>query len=474
MLKLLVKKEFLTAVRDTRLQVSGLLLIVLMITAVLVGKQGQQQIQEERASAQSAMYEKWVNQGEKHPHSAAHYGQFAFKPKPVLSFLDIGLDNYTGISVFLEAHKQHEVMFSAAQDSNGMTRFGEMTAALILQVLLPLLIIFLTFNIFSKEREEGTLMLIHAQGLSMRQLFVGKVVGTYLMVLTIYLPVIVLAYFLLDQSSALLDPGVTTKFFLITVGYAVYFLIFVVLSALVSGFAKTSGYALLTLLGLWISFCIILPKATTNFADKMYPTPSQFEFRQTIKKKVKNGIDGHNPSDVRLSSLKQEVLDKYGVQSIEDLPVNWSGIAMQAGEEYTDQVYDAEFSNVERIFNQQNSVSEWAGFLNPFSAIRNLSMALAGTDFHHHVTFAREAENYRRNFVKKMNKDMEVNHLPGISYGDYNVGEEMWSSIAPFYYELPSAGLTLSRNRISIVALAFWVIGLLFFARFYASKIPKL
>ncbi|HAA12485.1 MAG TPA: hypothetical protein DCE41_12605, partial [Cytophagales bacterium] len=166
MLRLVIKKEFMTALRDVRLQVSGAILIVLMLTAVLVGKQGQKQIQTEREKAQSAMYDTWLNQGEKHPHSAAHYGMFAFKPKPVLSFLDVGLDNYTGVSVFLEAHRQNEVLFSAAQDSNGMTRFGEMTAALILQVLLPLLIIFLTFNIFSREREEGTLRLIHAQGLS--------------------------------------------------------------------------------------------------------------------------------------------------------------------------------------------------------------------------------------------------------------------------------------------------------------------
>ena len=154
MLKLIVKKEVLNALRDIRLQASGGILILLMLTAILVGRQGQKQIQAQREIAQTKMYEKWINQGEKHPHSAAHFGQFAFKPTPVLSFLDIGLDNYTGISVFLEAHKQNEILFSAAEDSNGMTRFGELTAALILQVLLPLLIIFLTFNIFSKEREE--------------------------------------------------------------------------------------------------------------------------------------------------------------------------------------------------------------------------------------------------------------------------------------------------------------------------------
>ncbi len=474
MLKLLIKKEFLTALRDIRLQVSGTVLLILMLTAVLVGRQGQKQIHEEREKAQSAMYDKWVNQGAKHPHSAAHYGQFAFKPKPVLSFLDIGLDNYTGISVFLEAHKQNEILFSAAQDSNGMTRFGEMTAALILQVLLPLLIIFLTFNIFSKEREEGTLRLIHAQGLSMRQLFMGKVWGTYLMVLLIFLPVILMAYLMLDQQSASMDPTVNTKFMLLAAGYSLYFLVFVLLCVLISAFARNSGISLIGLLGLWIISCIILPKATSNLADKVYPTPTQFEFTRTIKEKVRNGIDGHNPSDSRLASLREKVLKEYGVETIEELPVNWSGIAMQAGEEYTDQVYDHEFTKVENIFKEQNKISEWAGFINPYLAVRNLSMSLAGTDFYHHVAFARAAENYRRQFVKVMNKDMELNHKPGVAYGDYKVGEEMWTSIPAFKYDLPDPISILSNQWRSIAALSLWLIGLFFLSSAYAAKIPKL
>ncbi|WP_462251318.1 ABC transporter permease [Ekhidna sp.] len=474
MQRLLVKKEILCSLRDIRLQVSGGILIVLMLTAILVGKEGQRQIQLEREKAQASMYDKWVNQGEKHPHSAAHYGQFAFKPKPVLSFLDIGLDNYTGISVFLEAHKQNEILFSAAQDSNVMTRFGEMTAALILQILLPLLIIFLTFNIFSKEREEGTLKLLHAQGISMRSLFMGKVLSTYLMILLIYLPMIFLAYFLLNEQSSQLDGGVATKFILLSISYSVYFLVFVILCVVVSAFSKNSGTSLISLLGVWILSCIILPKATANLADKVYPTPSQFEFKSTIEEKVKNGIDGHNPSDTRLASLKEQVLGQYGVETIEELPVNWSGIAMQAGEEYTDQVYDSEFSRVEDIFKLQNRFSEWTGFINPFIAVRNLSMAFAGTDFQHHVAFARAAENYRRGFVKKMNKDMELNHKPGVAYGDYNVGNEMWSSVEPFKYQMPSPGHIASTNWRSITALIFWLVGLVVISIIKAPKISQL
>ena len=472
MLSLIVKKEFLAAVRDVRLQVSAAILLLLMVASVLVGKQGQKEIQKQREVAQSAMYDQWLNQGNKHPHSAAHFGQFAFKPKPVLSFLDVGLDNYTGVSVFLEAHKQNEILFSGAQDSNGMVRFGELTGALIFQVLMPLLIVFLTFNTFTKEREEGTLRLICGQGLPLKQLFMGKVWGTYLIVLTLFIPVIILAYLLLDQRSSTLDNAVTAKFLSLTGVYALYFLLFVILSVLVSAFSKNSGFSLLTLLGLWIVACIILPKATTNLADKLYPTPSQFEFRKVIKQKVENGIDGHNPSDERLAELRQQVLDEHGVSSIEELPVNWSGIAMQAGEEYTDEVYDQEFTKIEQIFQRQNRLSEWVGFLNPYLAIRNLSMGLAGTDFKHHVLFARAAEDYRRAFVKKLNKDMELNHKPGVAYADYNVGDDMWSQVDPFQYRLPGTADVLASQWRGIAALVLWLVALTGISMLLSAKIP--
>ncbi|MEM0995413.1 MAG: DUF3526 domain-containing protein, partial [Bacteroidota bacterium] len=394
MFRLIVKKEITQALRDVRLQVAASLILVLMLTAVLLGRNAQQQVQNERAEAQAAMYDKWVNQGNKHPHSAAHYGQFAFKPKPVLSFLDVGLDNYTGVSVFLEAHKQNEVLFSSAQDNNVLTRFGEMTAAMVFQLLLPLLIIFLAFNTFSKERTEGTLKMIVAQGVSMRQLFLAKTTGIYFMVLGLFLPVVLLAYLFLNQTAAIEGSQVGLRFVGIVGTYMLYFLIFTLLAVGFSAWSKNAGVALLALLGIWILAGVVAPKAATNLASKLYPTPSQFEFRKTIKDKVKSGIDGHNPSDVRLASLKEKTLKAYGVSSIEELPVNWGGIAMQAGEEYTDQVYDQEFSGIAATFQQQNRLSEWLGFLNPYLAIRNISMGLSGTDFHHHITFAKAAEDY--------------------------------------------------------------------------------
>jgi ABC-2 type transport system permease protein len=42
--------------------------------------------------ARRATREQWLHQGVKNPHSAAHYGVYAFKPKMPLSLVDQGVD----------------------------------------------------------------------------------------------------------------------------------------------------------------------------------------------------------------------------------------------------------------------------------------------------------------------------------------------------------------------------------------------
>ena len=108
---------------------------------------------------------------------AAHYGTFAFRPKSDLSFLDFGLDTYTRASVYLEGHRQNDAKFSAAEDATVLIRLGEMTVAFVLQLLIPLLIIFLCFSTFTREREENTLKMLVSQGASMADLYWGKVLG---------------------------------------------------------------------------------------------------------------------------------------------------------------------------------------------------------------------------------------------------------------------------------------------------------
>lgn len=84
-------------------------------------------------------------------------------------------------------------------------------------------------------------------------------------------------------------------------------------------------------------------------------------------------IDGHNPADVRRKILGKKPSAQYCVDSVKQLPVNISGIAMLESEVYTTQVYNKHFEALQAVLFTSKSGSEWSGWLNPIQAMRTVS-----------------------------------------------------------------------------------------------------
>lgn len=456
MKNIIANKEYLTLLRDKRFRLMGGLIGVLLLVALMGGFVSFRSLKNERAIAQNEARETWLNQGEKNPHSAAHYGSFAFRPKSELSFFDFGVDSFVGTNVYLEGHRQNDPKFSAAQDSSSLIRFGEMTVAFVLQLLVPLVIIFLCFNSISKEKEDNTLKLMLSQGVSMSQIAWGKILGYSKALTWILVPALVSSFLLVvigTEGSFSLDT--LTRFLLVLLGYGLYFFLFMSLSVIISAKAGSSRNALVSLLSIWIFTCIILPKATANIGASLFKAPSNFEFREAIKKDEENGIDGHNPSDKRFEALKQQVLAQYKVDSVEKLPVNFDAIAMQEGEKYTSMVYNSHFEKLEKIYQNQNSVSAYAALINPFIAVKNLSMSLAGSDYKTALSFQKQAESYRFEMVEILN-----NHMRDFSKtGDWEkkVDAKFFGEMPDFKFKNLSIREVLNQNLIAVISLLLWV-----------------
>ena len=102
-----------------------------------------------------------------------------------------------------------------------------------------------------------------------------------------------------------------------------------------------------------------------------------------------------------------------------------------------------------------------AGLLAPLLAVRSLSMALAGTDYAHHRHFAESAEDYRYDYVKRLNRDLAQNARPGDQFdGEYTVGGDFWESFPAFSYEAPGLGWAIRRQVAALLMLAIWLVGL--------------
>ncbi|MBL8211830.1 MAG: DUF3526 domain-containing protein [Bryobacterales bacterium] len=454
MIRTVARKEMLEIIRDGRFRWSAAITLLLLCGALAMGWQHYRDVASQHEAARRDTRQQWLKQGEKNPHSAAHYGVYAFKPRMPLSLVDPGVDPYVGVAAWLEAHKQNEFKFKPAQDATALQRLGELTGATVLQLLLPLVIILLTFSAFASERELGTLRQLMSLGVSRSDLAWGKALGISGALAMLLLPATVIGVAglaLTAENGAL--AGSTPRLLLLFAGYLAYFAVFLGISLAVSAKASSARVALITLLGFWIFNGLLAPKAVTDLARSIHPTPSTLQFARDIEHDIENGMDGHNPADSRAEALKQELLRKYNVDSVNKLPIDFNGVRMQAGEEYGNQVFDRHYGALWATYDRQRRIHDLASILAPSLAIRSLSMGLAGTDFPQHAHFSQAAEQYRRLINREMNMDL-AHHAKGKPV--YMAKESLWQKIPDFHYEAPGLGWVVRNHTLSLVLLTVW------------------
>jgi ABC-2 type transport system permease protein len=450
MLWTIARKELLDTLRDGRFRVAAAVVLILTLAALAAGWKHYRDVSTQHDDARRATRSQWLNQPKKNPHSAAHYGIYAFKPITQLGMVDSGIDPYVGVAAWLEAHRQNEFRYRPAQDRTGVQRFGELTAAAVLQVLLPLLIILMAFPAFAGEREAGTLRLVLSLGVERGRLLTGKAFGIAGALSLVLVPSVVLGVATLALTA---DSGAlattTSRAALVVLAYILYLAIFVGLALAASAWLPTSRLALVTLLAFWMFNGLVVPRVAANIAARRHPLPSTIEFRRAMER----DLNDTRELDARLAAKRAALIKQYGVDNIDALPVAFSGVSLQEGEEHGNEVFDQHYGALFDIYERQNSTSVLAGSIAPFSAIRSLSMALAGTDFAHHRHFVTAAEDYRRTIQRVMNADIAANQKPGETY---LAGADLWERVPDFEYFAPSTSWVLSRQVPALVALLAW------------------
>lgn len=454
MISTIARKEFTEIVRDGRFRWAAGIVLVLLVAALVMGWQHFREVQKQQQAAQVLDREVWLAQGERNPHSAAHFGRYAFKPSPPLSFVDSGINAYTGVAIWMEAHYQNSARFRPIEDATTAGRFGELTAAIVLQLLVPLLVVLLAFALFAGEREAGTLRQLLSLGVRPRDLAAGKALGVAGALLLLLVPATLIGVAALTFAST--PDGMSAsvgRFLLLAVSYLLYFGAFLGVAIAVSAWVRSARVALVALLAFWIMGSLVVPRVAADVSERAYPAPSRTEFWRDVNREMREGIDGHNPSDRRREELRQRVLAQYSVSRIEDLPVNFSGIALQAGEEYGNQVFDRHYARLWQTYASQNRVHDALALVSPLLAIRSVSMGVAGTDWAQHQRFAEAAETYRRDLQRQLNGDLANNSRTGQTYLA-NAG--LWEQAPPFDYAPPGLGWIMRHHAWSLALLVLW------------------
>lgn len=411
-----------------------------------------------RTDHQEMARKSWEGNPDKHPHRMAHFGTFAFRLKHPLSIFDFGIESFTGNAVFLEAHRQNMVNFSEASFSTGLLRFGELSMAMILQTILPLIIFFIGYAAIVADRENGTLKILLTQGASWKEILFGKTIGLTAISALFTLP------FILTTVVLLITEDHTTsddwlRLAMITVSYLLFAFILCFMTILVSVSSRSSKNALVKLLGLWLLMVVLLPRTSQAVGAYVHDTPTKLEFRAAIEEEVIQYGDSHDPDDPHFNALRDSVLKVHNVKSVADLPFNYGGFVMSQGEKISAEIYSKHHDRLIDQYRNQNQLTKWLALIDPYLAVKNISMALSGTDFETYVDFQRQAEDYRYQLAQKMN-ELQMKYIKAnvtSSEGTVNVvKKEEWKAMPDFQHQYLSIGSALKNEAISIVSLLIW------------------
>ncbi|MEZ5514448.1 MAG: DUF3526 domain-containing protein [Steroidobacteraceae bacterium] len=452
MIATVLRKEFLAVLRDGRVLTGAAALLALGIIALASGAARYSALAGERAAAQALVAEQWTQQGEKNPHSAAHYGVYAFRPALPLSFFDPGVVSFEGVAIWLEAHKRNFATGRPADDMTPLARFGELSLSFVFQALVPLALILMAYAAFSRERETGTLRLLLATGVTPGQLFIGKFLGIFAAAVVLLAPIVLLALLALALAGGTV--WLPAALLLLAV-YLLYGVVLLLFALVVSARASSSQMALLILLAFWATTTFVVPRLAADLGRVLAPTPTRAAFMQGVEEGINGGLGGLPPA-ARIAARRDALLKIYKVERQEDLPINFQGVVFGIQDEISNAAYDQEFATLNAAIDSQVDILEAASILSPRAALALVSQELAGTSLAHQRHFERAAEDFRRELMALLNRDITVNSKAGDT--GYRAGADLWRTTGEFRYQPESLHASLARSGAPLMVLVLWLL----------------
>lgn len=419
--------------RDPRVGWALLTLAALVLLSFAVSTWDNARSNAQKNAVAVAERARWLQQGDKDAHSAAHYSIYAFKPAAALSALDNGVDPFVGQTVWLEAHVQNDMLYRPQGDYSVLQRAGLAHPAALLNGFAPLAALLLAFTVIALDRERGTLRFALGAALHPHRIVLAKYIAIVGLLLGLLVIPVTVAAFAGAAVQGELRGDVLLRLALWAAAMSAYLAALAAIGVAVCLLARNTRVALVLLIGLWILLAIALPRWSNSAVEAAQPLPAFQSVKQQIQKEGSSSW-AHEIGAER----EQELLKRYGVERREDLPVDLRGAMLDMSERHGYDVFDRILGGFyDRVEAQDRAFARW-GFLSPSIALHSLSMALAGTDFSHHRHFIDGAEHYRRDLINRMNASLMADPHNDDGAARPMADHHLWEQVGEFRYRAPA------------------------------------
>ncbi|OFX37283.1 MAG: hypothetical protein A2X05_15540 [Bacteroidetes bacterium GWE2_41_25] len=294
-----------------------------------------------------------------------------------------------------------------------LNRFVSLDFINILAIILSLIGVFLSYDIFSREKEDGTLKLLLSNNVKRSDFFLGKVSGILLTFIPLLLVCYILVFIILWISpSVSLSADDYARILLLFVFSLLYLSFFILLGSYISSKAGTSSTSLIINLFIWCFLLFLLPNSMSYLGKNIVKSDNYSIVRMNtmdldnefwkkygeLQKQVKaetgmvytnwNLCAGWNYGPVLLCFTTHDVM-KYERRMHEltaPMVLDYAGKKWHLQEVYLNQ-----------LFHQQKIV-KYLSCLSPSEILKYVSSSLCKSDMENHVDFMNQARNYREQF----------------------------------------------------------------------------
>lgn len=326
------------------------------------------------------------------PRSPANVGgrlgpRYAMLPPGPLAPLAIGQSDLLPYYFRVSTESRENILAATEIENPHRLLSGRFDLAFVVIFLYPLLILAVTHNILSGEKEQGTLALVLSQPVALRTLVTGKVTARALLLVGTVVGVSAVALGLagIDVGA----PGASVRLLLWVTAVAAYGGLWFSLAVLVNAFGRGSAANATVLASLWLVLVVMLPAVFNLAVTTLYPVPSRVEMVQAIRE----ASDEANAQGSRLLAAYYEEHPELATGDAEQAMNDFTMIRVAVAAEVERRVRPV-VARYERQIALQQAAIERLRFLSPAILMQDILTDLAGTGMARHRHFVNQVERF--------------------------------------------------------------------------------
>jgi len=355
----------------------------------------------------------------------------------------------------------------------------------IVAILLSLAALVFTYDAVSGEREDGTLKLVLANGVSRAKIILAKIAGGIAALLIPFLVSLILGMILL-----LLNPRVGWKgsdwgaLGLILAGAVFYLALFTGLGVLISSRHHSSASSVMTALFVWVLVVLVVPNLCPYAASLAKPTPSRIEIGRRVSQLT--DVDRDNLGRSLMKEKKAAVLKQYPVlASVERMSEGEIQAAVRKDAAFA-QAYETWRAAIEAAWKEANEIqgakvkvlnddldnrqkaqthlATVLSMISPLADFTYLAADLSNTGMRNSLHFEKLRNTWDHSFDVYQLKKMTQMHKENPARDVWNTPEDM-TDMPRFVYREESLGARFGGtipNFVVLIAASFALFGAAF------------